>query len=175
MKGETMRISWRKWSFFTAAVLLGCGIVVAQGTGTASSSVENGCPAKFKIVAPANMAVITGKSGVMLKGAACSGEDVWVFDYDPADHKLYRDNDDALSVNGGQWSFKDAPIGDHGNSDNGTVYTIIAVQANQICSHAIGSKKPVAGDVTFSRLLPSSCPDIIGALDVSRVAVVKNE
>jgi len=117
------------------------------------------------VTAPLPNTSISGKAGVTLTGTATNiGQGtLWVFDPNGDTGDLYRDSSQALSVNGGTWSYHDQPIGDENNDDIGISYTIEIVLADPGCAAVISHTDP---NHDYSQLPP-------GCTDAAHVTVVK--
>ena len=140
-----------------------------------SGSSASACDRAFAITNPPDLTEISGKGGVEVRGTACDGDQVWLFDRDPYDGRLYLDTERApLEVVNGLWNFVDKPIGNPGAADIGTTYTLVALRASAKCNQQLATARPNSkGEFEFRRL-PSGCPDVnVVGSDVRKVRVRK--
>lgn len=127
------------------------------------------CEEMFRITGPRDSQKISNRAGVFVEGTACDDEQVWLFDYDPAEGYFYKLNEEPLVISARRWGYRDRPIGD-ASDPRGTPYTIVAISASGACSAALRDFPPE------SKSLPTECPDheTAGTSGVRTVRVVKD-
>ncbi len=129
--------------------------VTATGTSTAAAVKPAACPAALTITSPASGTKITGHLGVTLDITACgltSGQSGWLFDVDSGDGTYGLDGGGPIVTANGASTFTDAPIGSHGDVNEGVKLTLVL--ADSACSTAL---KGMNLQNTYPTSLPSSC------------------
>jgi hypothetical protein len=142
--------------------------VVAFVLSTSADSPQCG----FAITAPAEKTRVTHSGGVVVQGTACSGDSVWVFDYDASDRRFYRDHAAPLRIIAGAWSIHDTPLGNAGDP-SGYAYRIVALSANSACSRQLQSLRPDKTGTVMIRRFPSLCPSTADGTAARSVVVMK--
>jgi hypothetical protein len=113
------------------------------------------CPAPLTITSPIRGTKITGRTGATLDITACgltSGQSGWLFDLDTGDGTYGLDGSGPIVTGNGTSTFTDAPIGAHGDVNEGVKLTLVL--ADSACSTAL---RGMGLQNTYPTALPSSC------------------
>jgi hypothetical protein len=77
---------------------------VQQPTPAPASDPSVTCDQLFQVTAPADGTRISASEGVIVEGAACESELIWVLDYDPTDGGYFQVNSEPLHILGKRWT-----------------------------------------------------------------------